>query len=70
MIRPVGLRRGHLHVLDIETRREYPFHVKGGADSALKGREIRAARKNKSLYPRQEQIPELWFLLAMRHYNR
>ena len=52
MIRPDGLCRGHLYVLDIETRRKYPFHVKGGTDSDLNGREIRTARKSKSLYHR------------------
>jgi hypothetical protein len=51
MIRPDGLRRGHLHVLDIETRREYAFHLKGGTDSDLNGVDRRVARKSKSLYP-------------------
>jgi hypothetical protein len=60
MIWPDGLRRGHLHVLDIETGREYPFLVKGGTDSELNGREIRAARKSKSLYPMSGACMNSW----------
>ena len=51
MMRPEGLLRGHLKVLDSIRGREYHFFVKGGTDSELNGREIRAARKSKSLYP-------------------
>ena len=36
---------------DTYKRRKYRFHVKGGTDSELKGKEIRAGRKSKSLYP-------------------
>jgi hypothetical protein len=69
MIWPDGLRRGHSLVLTSIGSREYPFLVKGGADSELNGREIRATQKANPYTPKS-QIPipmSSFFSLSIHH---